>query len=78
MASAVGSTKRSTGISNTCTLGTKTYIRLLFAVFHSPVEETIPLHKNGKLLVVKLFTMSAICSPAYIPPVDRRAVICPL
>jgi hypothetical protein len=45
----------------------KTDVRVLFVVFYSYIE-TVFLHKNEKLLGAKDFTVSAICSSAYIIP----------
>jgi hypothetical protein len=50
----MGSTKKNAGISGTYSLGTKTGIRMLFAVFYSSVE-IVFLYTSGK--VVKCETL---------------------
>jgi hypothetical protein len=57
---------KSPGISGICSLGTKTVMRVLFAVFY-PSIETVYYAQVAKLLGAKHFTICSICSSAYFP-----------
>jgi hypothetical protein len=52
----------------------KTDLRVFFAVFYSSIP-TVSLHPSGKLLGAKQFTMSTICSSAYIPSYSPPLVL---
>ena len=66
------------GICNTCNLGMKTDMNVLFIEFY-PTTVTVCNTQMEKLLDGQQFTVSVILSSATCnPPAARRAVKCPL
>jgi hypothetical protein len=59
--------QKNAGISGTYILKMETDMMVLFAVFYSSIK-TVFLQME-KLLYAKHFTLSTICSSAYIPPI---------
>jgi hypothetical protein len=45
--------EKNAGISGTCSLGMKTDMRVMFAVFYSSIE-TVYLHTSGKVAVCEM------------------------
>jgi hypothetical protein len=61
------SSKNNSRISGTCSVGTKTFMRVLFAVYYSPVEMVL-LYTRRKVVRSESLHSEPICSSAYIPP----------